>query len=103
MLVNLSEAQDETMGDGTTSVIVVAGALCASAVPLIEKGLHPHQIIKGYKLAAEYAVSVLHSKISLKLDFNIPSDSSSEERNVKLIDNLVRMATTPLNSKLVSR
>ena len=44
-MIELSRAQDEEVGDGTTSVIVLAGEILSSALPFIEKDIHPSQIV----------------------------------------------------------
>lgn len=43
-----SQAQDEEVGDGTTSVIVIAGEMMVAARPFIEKNIHPTVIVNGY-------------------------------------------------------
>ncbi len=49
MLVEVAKAQDEEVGDGTTTAVVVAGELLAKAEELIDKEIHPSLIIEGYK------------------------------------------------------
>ncbi|KAK6050457.1 T-complex protein 1, delta subunit [Cooperia oncophora] len=89
MLVELSKAQDIEAGDGTTTVVVIAGALLDAAQSLLEKGIHPTTISESFQAAAEQAVKVLEGMSS-------PVDLSNEEL-------LVKMATTSLNSKVVSQ
>lgn len=48
MLVEISKAQDIEAGDGTTSVVVIAGALLKACEILLEKGIHPTTISEGY-------------------------------------------------------
>ena len=48
MLVDLSAAQDVEAGDGTTSVVILAGALLEAAESLIHKGIHPSRISEGF-------------------------------------------------------
>jgi T-complex protein 1 subunit epsilon len=90
-MVQLSESQDQKVGDGTTSVVVFASALCENALPLLEKGINPSFITKGYSIALHECIHSLES-FSQKLVFD-------EENTAKL----VKMATIPLNSKFVSR
>jgi len=52
MLVEVSKTQDNEVGDGTTSAVVVAGELLNRAEELIEKNVHPITIIDGYRKAS---------------------------------------------------
>lgn len=49
LLVNLSQSQDNEIGDGTTGVVVFAGALLDQAMKLLEKGIHPLKIADGFE------------------------------------------------------
>ena len=89
MLVELSKAQDIEAGDGTTSVVVIAGALLNSCTSLLDKGIHPSQISDSFKIAGDLAARVLE-EMSLKLDL---SDTASLEK----------IASTSLASKVVSQ
>lgn len=53
MLVDLSKSQDIECGDGTTTVVVMAGALLQCALVLLEKGIHPTVISEGFNNALE--------------------------------------------------
>ena len=53
LMVQLSKSQDEEIGDGTTGVVVLAGALLEQAGTLIEKGLHPTRISEGFDQASK--------------------------------------------------
>ena len=53
LLVDLSQSQDNEIGDGTTGVTVLAGALLQQAEKLLDKGLHPVRISEGFEQAAE--------------------------------------------------
>jgi chaperonin GroEL (HSP60 family) len=88
MLVEIAKAQDNEAGDGTTSVVIIAGELLSRAEELIEKGVHPTIIIDGYRKAAEKALETLE-KIALKVD-----PKSSEY--------LKKAAVTSMASKLVA-
>ncbi len=59
IMVDIAKTQDREVGDGTTSVIIMAGALLKGAEELIEQGIHPTVIIRGYKMAATRAREVL--------------------------------------------
>ncbi|KAI8473864.1 MAG: chaperonin complex component [Monoraphidium minutum] len=57
-MIQLSRTQDEEVGDGTTSVIILAGELLQSAEPLLERNLHPTVLVRGYTRALEDALAV---------------------------------------------
>ena len=69
MLVEISNAQDVEAGDGTTSVVVFAGALLSAALGLLEKNIHPTVITDGYQFAMEEAQKVLE-KIETPISLN---------------------------------
>src|SRR5438874_8163894 len=56
MLVDLSAAQDVEAGDGTTSVVIIAGSLLGAADRLLAKGIHPSVIAESFQRAAAAAV-----------------------------------------------
>ncbi|MEM0383823.1 MAG: thermosome subunit beta [Candidatus Caldarchaeum sp.] len=88
MLVEVSKAQDEEVGDGTTSTVVLAGELLAKAEELIEKEVHPTIVIEGYRKAAVKALEIL-DEIGIKAS---PTDKAL----------LKKVAKTAMISKLVS-
>ena len=88
MLVEVAKAQDEEVGDGTTTAVVLAGELLAKAEELIEKEVHPTIIIEGYKKAALKALDILDN-IAVKVE---PNDR----------DTLIKVAKTAMLSKLVA-
>jgi chaperonin GroEL (HSP60 family) len=61
MIVEVAQSLESSAGDGTTSAVVLTGALLEKAEGLIEKGVHPAVIVKGYRLAAEKAVEVFEN------------------------------------------
>lgn len=61
MLVEISKAQDIEAGDGTTSVVVIAGALLDACETLLEKGIHPTTISEGFELALQKSLEILKS------------------------------------------
>ena len=89
MLVELSKAQDIEAGDGTTSVVVIAGSLLDAAQKLLAKGMHPTRISESFQSAAKKATEILES-MGIAVD-------------LKDTDALIRVATTSLNSKVVSQ
>ena len=58
LLVELSKAQDDESGDGTTGVVVLAGALLEQSQKLLDKGIHPLKIIECFDKACEYAKNI---------------------------------------------
>ena len=89
MMVEISKATDNEVGDGTTSVVILAGALIEKAEDLITKDVHPTIIVDGYRKSATKAIEVLNS-ISQKID---PNDK----------EQLIRIARTSMQTKLISR
>lgn len=89
MLVDLANAQDIEAGDGTTSVVVIAGSLLGAAERLLAKGLHPTVISEAFQRAAAKAVEILH-------DMSIPVAINDRAT-------LLKAATTSLSSKIVSQ
>jgi len=60
MMVEVAKSLDNEVGDGTTSSVVLAGALLEKAEDLINKNLHPTVIVDGYNAASQQALKVLH-------------------------------------------
>ncbi|MEM4419015.1 MAG: TCP-1/cpn60 chaperonin family protein, partial [Candidatus Nitrosocaldus sp.] len=69
MMVEISKATDNEVGDGTTSVVVLAGALLERAEELINKDVHPTIIVDGYKKAADKAIAILRD-VATKVEPN---------------------------------
>ena len=59
MLVEVAKTQDNEVGDGTTTVVVLTGELLEKAEKLLDKDVHPTVIVEGYKKAAEKAKEIL--------------------------------------------
>lgn len=97
LLVELSKSQDDEIGDGTTGVVVLAGALLEQAEKLLEKGIHPSRISEGFERAADICIPRLE-EIATTLDIDISPDASVESNR-----ELVKTAMTTLNSKIVNR
>ncbi len=66
MMVDIARTQDSEVGDGTTSVVMIAGKLLENAERLLDKKIHPTVIAKGYKIAAEKSQEILN-EIALKI------------------------------------
>jgi thermosome len=63
MIIEVAKTQEEEVGDGTTTAVVLAGELLKKAEHLLDQEIHPTIISRGYRIAAEYALEVLE-KIS---------------------------------------
>ncbi|KAK8796954.1 hypothetical protein WA538_000180 [Blastocystis sp. DL] len=91
LMVELSQSQDEEVGDGTTGVVVLAGAMLEKAQELLDKGIHPVKVADGFEQACKVAVDYL-STISTTIDF-------SEDN----LEPLIEVAQTTLSSKIVNQ
>ena len=91
VLVDLSRVQDEAAGDGTTSVVVLAGELLRGAEALVSARVHPMTVVAGYRAAAGVAADALESGAV---------DRSGDPASLKA--DLVRVARTTLSSKILS-
>eukprot|EP00560_Eucampia_antarctica_P002692 CAMPEP_0197833592 /NCGR_PEP_ID=MMETSP1437-20131217/19464_1 /TAXON_ID=49252 ORGANISM="Eucampia antarctica, Strain CCMP1452" /NCGR_SAMPLE_ID=MMETSP1437 /ASSEMBLY_ACC=CAM_ASM_001096 /LENGTH=530 /DNA_ID=CAMNT_0043437721 /DNA_START=48 /DNA_END=1640 /DNA_ORIENTATION=+ len=89
MLVELSQSQDIEAGDGTTTVVVIAGALLEACGSLLDKGIHPTTVASSFKKAAEEATKILE-QVSRPVDLNNRED-------------LISAVCTCLSSKVVSQ
>ncbi len=67
MMVEVAKSVDNEVGDGTTSAVVIAGALIEKAEELIAKNVHPTIIVEGFKEASQKAIDILR-KIAVKID-----------------------------------
>mmetsp|Transcript_22381 Transcript_22381/g.64210 ORF Transcript_22381/g.64210 Transcript_22381/m.64210 type:complete len:544 (-) Transcript_22381:108-1739(-) len=90
LLVELSKSQDDEIGDGTTGIVVMAGAMLDQSMALIEKGIHPLRIATGFEKACEVAVKRVEA-IARQVD--IMKDDKAALR---------KAACTALGSKVVS-
>ncbi len=89
MMVEISKATDNEVGDGTTSVVVLAGSLIEKAEELINKNVHPTIIVDGYRKSATKSIEILNS-IAMKVNGN--------EK-----EQLIKIAKTSMQTKLVSK
>ena len=89
MMVEISKATDNEVGDGTSSVVILAGALIEKAEELIVKDVHPTIIVDGYRKSAIKAIEILNS-MGQKIRENDKED-------------LIKVARTSMQTKLVSR
>jgi archaeal chaperonin len=89
MMVEISKATDNEVGDGTSSVVVLAGALIEKAEELITKDVHPTIIVDGYRKSALKSIEIFNH-LAQKID---PGNKSE----------LIRVARTSMQTKLVSK
>ncbi|EAN91079.1 t-complex protein 1 gamma subunit, putative, partial [Trypanosoma cruzi] len=78
-MLELARAQDEEVGDGTTSVIVLTGEILSLAQPLLERNIHPLKIVKGFSLALTDALAAIEM-IGTTID---PNDTQQLESVVR--------------------
>ena len=88
MMVEVAKTQDNEAGDGTTTAVIISGALLDKAEGLINKNVHPTIIIDGYKKASERTLKILE-KIAIPVDLSLQ-------------DYLKKAAMTSMASKLVA-
>ncbi|MEM3393324.1 MAG: thermosome subunit beta, partial [Candidatus Bathyarchaeia archaeon] len=69
MMVEVAKTQDDEVGDGTTTAVVLAGELLRYGEELLNENIHPTIIVSGYKKAAEKAVEILN-EIAVSVDLN---------------------------------
>jgi archaeal chaperonin len=89
MMVEVAKSVDNEVGDGTTSAVVLAGALLEKAEELINKEVHPTVIVDGYQKASEKALDMLKEDIAIK--------SNPDDKTL-----LNKIAVTSMASKLVA-
>jgi len=92
VLVNISKVQDDQVGDGTTSVTVLAAELLREAEQLVSKKLHPQTIISGFRAAAKVATKVLQ---------DTALDNGKDEEAFQ--KDLMNIARTTLSSKILNQ
>jgi len=90
LMVELSQSQDDEIGDGTTGVVVLAGALLEESIKLLDRGMHPVRIADGFERAAKVAYDHLET-IADTVEFSKDN-----------IEPLIELASTTLSSKIVN-
>lgn len=90
ILVDMSRVQDEEVGDGTTSVTVLAAELLREAEKLIDQKLHPQIIIAGWRMATNIAREALTQ-----------TSQDNSANDVKFKEDLMNIARTTLSSKIL--
>ncbi len=87
MIVEVAKTQDDKVGDGTTTSVIIAGELLNLAEELIEQGVHPSIIFRGYRKALVKSKQILQD-LAIKIESND-------------IQTLIKVAETSMNSKLI--
>jgi thermosome len=86
MLIEAAKTQDKDVGDGTTTVAILAGELLKKAEALIEQKVHPTVIVQGYNLAAEKSLEIVRS---------MSFDVTDKDKDI-----LIKIAETAMTGKL---
>jgi T-complex protein 1 subunit gamma len=89
-MIEISRTQDEEVGDGTTSVIILAGELLAQTEQYLQQGLHATVIIRAYRKALEDCIEIMKTKVSVPVD-------------VKNREEMLRVVKTCIGTKYLSR
>ncbi|KJE94479.1 chaperonin containing TCP1 [Capsaspora owczarzaki ATCC 30864] len=92
-LVDIAKSQDAEVGDGTTSVVLLAGEFLKEAKPFVEDGVHPQVIVRAIRQATALAVARIREIAVL-----IQRADPKEQREL-----LVKCAATAMNSKIIAR
>lgn len=90
-LVDIAKSQDAEVGDGTTSVVLLAGEFLKQAKPYVEEGVHPRIIIKAFRKALQIALDKIDS-LAVKVEKTNPTEYRAL---------LEKCAATALSSKLI--
>ncbi|GFY98881.1 TCP-1/cpn60 chaperonin family protein [Actinidia rufa] len=91
ILVDIAKSQDSEVGDGTTTVVLLAGEFLKEAKPFIEDGVHPQNLIRSYRTASYLAIEKIK-----ELATSIEGKSLEEKKGL-----LAKCAATTLSSKLI--
>jgi thermosome len=87
MMVEIAKTQDDMVGDGTTTAVVLASELLKKAEELLDQNIHPTMLVAGYRKAAQKAIDVV-AKVAVPVD-------------IKDCDTLLKVALTTMGSKAV--
>ncbi|CAC5394974.1 CCT3 [Mytilus coruscus] len=82
-MIEVARTQDEEVGDGTTSVIILAGEMLSVAEQFLTQQMHPTVIISAYRQALEDMVDLLRDKVS------VPVDTNNRKEMLKIVNSCV--------------
>ncbi|KAM9967703.1 hypothetical protein ACTFIW_001788 [Dictyostelium discoideum] len=107
LLIGIAKSQDETVGDGTTSVVLLTCILLQNALKFILLSIHPIIFIKGYQISLDFCLNVINEiKISpIKDNKNNEELLKKEEifENEEFLKHLYSVASTSISSKILAR
>ena len=89
MVIEVAHTQDDEVGDGTTTAVILVGAMMEQAESMLEQGIHPTVIAEGYRMGMEKALEIVNS-LSLKVD---PTDRKT----------LLKIANTAITGKSIEQ
>ena len=89
MVIEVARTQDDEVGDGTTTAVILVGALMEQAESMLEQGIHPTVIAQGYRMGMEKALEIVNG-LSLKVD---PTDRKT----------LLKIADTAITGKSIEQ
>ena len=95
-MIELARTQDEEVGDGTTTVIILAGEILALSLPQLERRIHPVVIISAFKRALADALQIIH-------DVSVPVDVRDDREMSRLISTSIGTKFTSRYSDLMCR
>lgn len=95
ILTDIARSQDAEVGDGTTSVVVLAGEILKEVRDLVEQGVSSQTIMKGLRRASAMAVNRVKEIAVDTMDSTVTEE--------KKVETLRRLAATAMNSKLIKR
>jgi len=90
LLVDLAQMQDKEVGDGTTSVVLIAAELLRLGQALVQSGLHPTTVISGYRAALKAAIAYIKQTLIVPV-------------SLLATDHLIQAARTSLSSKIIGK
>merc|ERR1712012_831996 len=90
-LVDIAKSQDAEVGDGTTSVVMLAGEFLKQCKPFVEEGVHPRVIIRSFRKATALALEKIR-----ELSVGVAKENKDELRSL-----LMKCAATAMSSKLI--